>query len=107
MQCKMARVYQAGGPEVIRIETVELAEPGAGEVRIRHTAIGFNFQDIYTRSGMYAAPMPTGLGTEAGMHTSESPGQRVAAHPVLHASERRARIYEWLAKYREGGIEAH
>lgn len=65
MQCKMARVYEAGGPEVIRIETVELAEPGPGEVRIRHTAIGFNFQDIYTRSGMYAAPMPTGLGTEA------------------------------------------
>ncbi|MEK9775195.1 MAG: quinone oxidoreductase [Quisquiliibacterium sp.] len=65
MQCRMARVHQAGGPEVIRIETLDLSDPGPGEVRIRHTAIGFNFQDVYTRSGMYPAPMPTGLGTEA------------------------------------------
>jgi NADPH2:quinone reductase len=95
MQCKMARVHQAGGPDVIRIETIELPEPGAGEVRIRHTAIGFNFQDIYTRSGMYAAPMPTGLGTEAagivevvGAGVSDfKPGDRVcyASGPVLGA----------------------
>ena len=62
---KAVRIHSTGGPEVLKIENLELPEPAAGEVRIRHTAIGFNFQDIYTRSGQYAAPLPTGLGTEA------------------------------------------
>lgn len=62
---KIVRIHEAGGPEVLKVEKLDLPDPGAGEVRIRHTAIGFNFQDIYTRSGQYAAPMPTGLGTEA------------------------------------------
>ena len=65
MQAKAVRVHAAGGPEVLKIESVNVPEPGAGEVLIRHTAIGFNFQDVYTRSGFYPAPMPTGLGTEA------------------------------------------
>ncbi len=62
---KAVRIYAAGGPEVLKIENLELPDPAQGEVRIRHTAIGLNFQDIYTRSGQYPAPMPTGLGTEA------------------------------------------
>ena len=62
---KAVRIYAAGGPEVLKIEKLELPDPAQGEVRIRHTAIGLNFQDIYTRSGQYPAPMPTGLGTEA------------------------------------------
>ena len=62
---KAVRIYETGSPEVLKIENLELSEPAAGEVRIRHTAIGLNFQDIYTRSGQYAAPLPTGLGTEA------------------------------------------
>ncbi len=65
MKANAVRVYAPGGPEVLKIETVDVADPGAGEVLIRHTAIGFNFQDIYTRGGFYPAPMPTGLGTEA------------------------------------------
>ena len=65
MQSLAARVHAPGGPEVVKIEALDLPEPGAGEVQIRHTAIGFNFQDVYTRSGFYPAPMPTGLGTEA------------------------------------------
>jgi NADPH2:quinone reductase len=65
MQSKAARVHAPGGPDVVKIETLDLPEPGQGEVQIRHTAIGFNFQDVYTRSGFYPAPMPTGLGTEA------------------------------------------
>ncbi len=65
MHSLAARVHAPGGPEVVKIESLELPEPGAGEVQIRHTAIGFNFQDVYTRSGFYPAPMPTGLGTEA------------------------------------------
>lgn len=65
MQTTAVRIHAAGGPEVLQIETLDLPAPGAGEVRIRHTVIGFNFQDIYTRSGQYPAPMPSGLGTEA------------------------------------------
>ncbi|MFY9511888.1 MAG: quinone oxidoreductase [Rubrivivax sp.] len=65
MKTTVVRIHAAGGPEVLQIEDLDLPEPGAGEVRIRHTAIGFNFQDIYTRSGQYPAPMPSGLGTEA------------------------------------------
>lgn len=65
MQSRAARVHAPGGPEAVKIEMLDLPEPGAGEVSIRHTAIGFNFQDVYTRSGFYPAPMPTGLGTEA------------------------------------------
>ncbi len=65
MQAKSVRIHATGGPEVLNVDTIDLPEPGAGEVLIRHTAVGFNFQDIYTRSGLYPAPLPTGLGTEA------------------------------------------
>jgi NADPH:quinone reductase len=65
MKAQTVRIHATGGPEVLQLEALDLPEPGAGEVTIRHTAIGFNFQDIYTRSGMYAAPLPSGLGTEA------------------------------------------
>ncbi|NVM92847.1 NADPH2:quinone reductase [Variovorax sp. SG517] len=64
-QITAVRIHTPGGPEVLRLEEFELPPPGAGEVRIRHTAIGLNYQDIYTRSGQYPAPMPSGLGTEA------------------------------------------
>lgn len=95
MKAKAVRVHAPGGPDVLKIEMVDLPEPGAGEVLIRHTAIGFNFQDIYTRGGFYPAPMPTGLGTEAagvvekvgaGV-TAFRPGDRVcyASGPVLGA----------------------
>ncbi len=62
---KIVRIHKTGGPEVLSIDTLDLPEPGAHEVRIRHTIIGLNFQDIYSRSGQYAVPLPSGLGTEA------------------------------------------
>ena len=62
---KAVRIHETGGPEVLKIEDLQLPDPQNGEVRIRHTAIGLNFQDIYARSGQYAAPLPSGLGTEA------------------------------------------
>jgi NADPH2:quinone reductase len=65
MKAQAVRIHATGGPEVLKIEELDLPEPGAGEVRIRHTVIGLNFQDIYTRSGQYPAPLPSGLGTEA------------------------------------------
>lgn len=50
------RVYETGGPEVLKYEQVEIGQPAAGEVRIRHEAIGLNFIDTYFRTGLYKAP---------------------------------------------------
>jgi NADPH2:quinone reductase len=65
MKTQVVRFHAPGGPEVLKFEEVDLPAPAAGEVRIRHTAIGLNFQDIYARSGAYPFPLPSGLGTEA------------------------------------------
>ncbi len=65
MQAQAVRIHSQGGTEVLRIESIDVAAPGAGEVLIRNTAIGLNYQDIYHRSGLYPLPMPSGLGTEA------------------------------------------
>ena len=59
------RIHAQGGPEVLQWESVELAEPGPDEVRLRHTAIGLNFIDVYERSGLYALALPAILGREA------------------------------------------
>ncbi|MEM1045086.1 MAG: quinone oxidoreductase [Pseudomonadota bacterium] len=53
------RVHRTGGPEVLTWENVDVGDPGPGEARIRHSAIGLNFIDTYFRSGLY--PAPTGL----------------------------------------------
>jgi len=50
------RVHKYGGPEVLKFERIEVGEPGPGEVKIRQTAIGLNFIDIYQRSGLYPQP---------------------------------------------------
>lgn len=59
------RIHKHGGPEEIKFEQVELAAPAAGQVRLRHTAIGLNFIDVYTRTGLYPGPTPAVLGVEA------------------------------------------
>lgn len=59
------RFHQPGGPEVLRWEEVEVPDPGPGEVRVRHTAVGLNFIDTYHRTGLYPLPLPSGLGLEA------------------------------------------
>src|SRR4051794_30584460 len=72
---KAVRFHEAGGPEVLRVESVEVGEPGAGEVRIRHVAIGLNFADTYFRTGYYPAPLPNGMGVEAsGVIEAVGPG---------------------------------
>ncbi|MDH4480723.1 MAG: quinone oxidoreductase [Rhodoferax sp.] len=62
---KAIRFHETGGPEVLRLETVEVGEPGPGQARIRHTGIAVNFIDIYVRTGRYPAPLPSGLGSDA------------------------------------------
>lgn len=59
------RFYETGGPEVLKWESVEVGAPGAGEVRVRHEAVGLNFADTYFRTGMYPAALPAGMGVEA------------------------------------------
>lgn len=59
------RLHSFGGPEVLQLEQVEVPEPGRHEVRLRQTAIGLNFIDIYGRTGLYPVPLPSGLGMEA------------------------------------------
>ena len=61
---KAIRFHQTGGSDVLKFETVDVPPPGAGEVRLRHTAIGVNFIDTYFRTGLYPSPLPAGLGKE-------------------------------------------
>ena len=83
---KAIRYHQQGGPEVLQYEDVAVGEPGPGQVRIRHTAIGVNFVDTYQRSGLYPMQLPQVAGNEgagvveaAGPNVSElKKGDRVA-----------------------------
>ena len=59
------RFYETGSPEVMRLEEVAVGDPGPGEVRIRHVAVGLNFADTYFRTGLYPVPLPNGMGVEA------------------------------------------
>jgi len=63
---QVIRIHENGGPDVMKLEEVDLPPPAAGEVQIRHAAIGLNFIDVYLRSGLYKAPhFPLPLGKEA------------------------------------------
>ncbi|MFM9860357.1 quinone oxidoreductase [Pseudoxanthobacter sp. M-2] len=91
---RAVRVHETGGPEVLRLEEIDLGDPGPGEALVRHTAIGVNFIDTYFRSGLYPAPaMPFVPGAEAagiveavghGV-TTVAPGDRVAYVVTLGA----------------------
>src|ERR1700761_6570722 len=93
------RFHKTGGPEVLVWEEVQVGKPGPGEARIRHTAVGLNFVDIYNRAGVYPSQLPSGLGGEAAGVVEEvgsgvtdlKPGDRVAygAAPIgAYAQER-------------------
>lgn len=63
--CKAVRVHAAGGPEVLKYDDIDVTDPAPGEIRIRHTAIGLNFIDVYMRTGLYPLPpLPTPIGME-------------------------------------------
>ncbi|MCK9284455.1 MAG: quinone oxidoreductase [Rhodocyclaceae bacterium] len=69
------RFHNTGGPEVLRLEQVEVPPPGPGEVTVRHAAAGVNFIDIYYREGTYPTALPSGLGQEgAGTVVAIGPG---------------------------------
>ena len=62
---KAIRIERHGGPEEMQLVEVQVGDPGPGEIRIRHKAVGLNFIDVYQRSGLYPFPMPLQLGMEA------------------------------------------
>jgi NADPH:quinone reductase len=71
------RFESFGGPEVLQYREVEVPEPGEGEARVAHRAIGVNFIDVYHRTGLYPLTLPSGLGGEgAGVVTAVGPGVR-------------------------------
>ncbi|MBL8338970.1 MAG: quinone oxidoreductase [Rhodoferax sp.] len=69
------RFDSIGGPEVLRLETVEVGDPGPGQARVRHTGIAVNFIDVYFRTGRYPTALPSGLGSDAvGVVEAVGPG---------------------------------
>ncbi len=59
------QIDRPGGPEEMHLVDLEVGEPGPGQIRIRHKAIGLNFIDVYQRTGLYSLPLPLTLGMEA------------------------------------------
>jgi NADPH2:quinone reductase len=62
---RVIRIHDFGGPEVLRLESIDLAAPGPAEVQIRQTAVGFNYIDVSQRKSIYPLPLPSGLGHES------------------------------------------
>ena len=62
---RAVRIDRPGGPEELKLVDVQVGEPKAGEIRIRHKAVGLNYIDVYQRSGLYSLPLPLHLGMEA------------------------------------------
>jgi NADPH2:quinone reductase len=105
------RVYETGGPEMLKWEEVQVGDPGPGEVRVRNTAVGLNYIDTYHRSGLYKMPLPLTLGQEgAGVVEAVGPkvkefkaGDRVAyAGPVGAYAEVLLRPADRLVKIPAG-----
>jgi NADPH:quinone reductase len=72
---KAIRIHKQGGPEVMQWEDVQVGDPGPGEARVRHKAIGLNYLDTYQRSGLYKIALPAGMGNEgSGVVEAVGPG---------------------------------
>ena len=109
---KAVRFHETGGPEVLRIDNIEVQDPAMGQIRVRHTAIGLNYIDTYHRSGLYPLPLPSGIGMEgAGIVdaigpsvSSVSEGDRVAYASPPAGSHAEARLIdaEKVVKIPEG-----
>ena len=108
---KAVRFQKTGGPEVLQLDEVPVGEPGPGQARVRHTAIGVNFVDTYQRSGLYPMQLPQVAGNEgAGVVEAVGPnvtdlkkGDRVA-YTGLPGSYCEARVVpaDRLVKIPEG-----
>ena len=75
------RIHEVGGPDVLRLDTVEVGEPAPGQLRIRQQAVGVNFIDVYHRTGLYKQPLPFTPGVE-GAGTVDAVGEGVSDFSV-------------------------
>ncbi|HET6787601.1 MAG TPA: alcohol dehydrogenase catalytic domain-containing protein, partial [Aquabacterium sp.] len=94
---KAVQIRQHGGPEQMELADVQVGDPGPGEIRIRHKAIGLNFIDVYQRTGLYPQQMPLTLGME-GSGIVEAVGQGVTH---LKAGDRAAYASQPPGSYSE------
>jgi len=109
---KAIRIHSTGGPEVLAWDDVVVGDPGPGEARVRHTAVGVNYIDTYHRSGLYKLALPSGIGSEAAGVVEAvgsgvdwvKPGDRVAYCGGAPGSYAEARIMaaDRLVKIPEG-----
>ncbi|BAP37980.1 quinone oxidoreductase family protein [Acinetobacter guillouiae] len=81
---KAIRFYETGTPDVLQYEDIDVGEPAAGQVRLRHVAVGLNYADTYFRDGTYKIPLPNGMGVEAS-GVVEAVGEGVAH---IHVGDR-------------------
>jgi len=94
------RIHETGGPEVLRWESVELPKPGPGEVRVRHTAVGVDYADVYYRTGVYPVELPVIPGHEAAGVVEEL-GQEVSD---LRVGDRIAYVTPGIGAYAEARV---
>jgi NADPH:quinone reductase len=109
---KAIRFHERGGPEVLRVEDVDVGDPGPGQARVRHRAIGVNFVEVYHRTGLYPLPLPSALGQEAAgvveavgdgvRHVKEGDRVAYANGPPGSYAELRLMPAERLVKVPEG-----
>jgi len=108
---KAIRIHKLGGPDALVWEDVEVGEPGPGQVRLRHQAIGLNYIDVYHRTGLYKLPLPSVIGAEGagvveavGISVADlKVGDRVAYSPVVGSySEVRLAPADRLVKVPDG-----
>ena len=114
------RIHEPGGPEKMRWDEIEVGEPGPGEVRLRHTAVGLNYIDTYHRTGAYKLPLPACIGAAgAGVVEAVGPGvsdlkvgDRVAYAPGvgayceqrLIAADRLVPLPSWIDDQQAAGM---
>lgn len=106
------RMTRTGGPEALELVDIDVPPPGPGEIRLRHTAIGVNYIDIYHRTGLYPVELPSGLGLEAAGVVEDvgddvddlRPGDRVGymLGPIGAYAERRSLPAEAVVRLPDG-----
>src|SRR4051812_11680363 len=94
------QIHKTGGPEELKLVDVKVGEPGPGEIRIRHKAVGLNFIDVYHRTGLYPLPLPAGIGGE-GAGVVEAVGEGVTH---LKAGDRAAYATNTPGSYCEARV---
>lgn len=99
---RAVRFARTGGPEVLELQQVDEPQPGPGEIRVRHEAIGVNFIDTYHRTGLYPVPLPSGLGQE-GAGVVDAVGEGVTR---FKPGDRAAYALAGLGAYAEAKVVA-